>query len=58
MHPETSIMNWPRLLMCWIPEGWDGPLGPSRWGDTEIVYVDPAAGIGLFAAPAPGRHES
>ncbi|HTU86329.1 MAG TPA: hypothetical protein VMF57_12195 [Solirubrobacteraceae bacterium] len=41
-------MNWPRLLMCWIPEGWDGPTGPSRLGDMEVVYVDRAHGFGLF----------
>ena len=36
---------------CWIPEGCDGPFGPSRWGGTEIVYVDRVAGIGLFLLP-------
>jgi hypothetical protein len=34
--------------MCWIPEGWDGPLGPAHCDDIEIVYVDRADGFGLL----------
>ena len=41
-------MAWPRLLMCWIPEGWDGPFAPAGCGDVEMVYVDRALGVGLF----------
>ena len=44
-------MTWPRLLMCWIPEGWDGPFGPCTCGGVEIVYVDRAQGFGLFLMP-------
>ena len=44
-------MTWPRLLMCWIPQDWDSPFGPCRWGGIEIVYVDRAHGFGLFLMP-------
>jgi len=42
-------MTWPRLLMCWIPEGWEGPFGPN--GGIEVVYVDRAHGLALFLMP-------
>ena len=44
-------MTWPRLLMCWIPEGWDSPFGPARHGDVKIVYVDRVHGFGLLLMP-------
>ncbi|HZO79352.1 MAG TPA: hypothetical protein VFB39_15020 [Solirubrobacteraceae bacterium] len=44
-------MGWPRLLMLWIPNGWDGPFGPAGRGGVEIVYVDRAHGFGLFLIP-------
>jgi hypothetical protein len=49
---ERTAGRWPRLLMCWIPEGWDGPLGPGRSDDVEIVYIDRAHGFGLFLMPS------
>jgi hypothetical protein len=52
-------MGWPRLLMCWIPNGWDGPFGPAGRGGVEIVYVDRAHGFGLFLIPnAPFPYDS
>ena len=44
-------MTWPRLLMCWIPDGWEGPFSPARYGGVEIVYVDRTQGFGLFLIP-------
>jgi len=44
-------MAWPRLLMCWIPEGFDGPFGPAGCCDLEIVYIDRAHGFALFLVP-------
>jgi hypothetical protein len=46
-------MTWPRLLLCWFPEGWDGPFGPARSGNVEIVYVDRAQGFGLVLLSNP-----
>ena len=40
----TSVMTWPRLLICWLPEGWDGPFGPACCRGVEVVYVDRAEG--------------
>jgi hypothetical protein len=45
-------MTWPRLLMCWIPEGWEGPFGPAYCGDIEMVYIDRVHGFGLFLMPS------
>jgi hypothetical protein len=45
-------VTWPRLFMCWIPDGWDGPFGPVGRGDVEVVYVDRVHGFGLFLMPS------
>lgn len=47
----TSIVTWPRLLICWIPESWEEPFGPARCNGVEIVRVDRAQGFGLFLIP-------
>jgi hypothetical protein len=45
-------VTWPRLCMCWIPDGWDGPFGPVGRGNVEVVYVDRVHGFGLFLMPS------
>lgn len=45
------MVTWPQLLVCWIPEGWDGPFGPAGRGRVEIVYHDRALGIALVLIP-------
>ncbi|HUA49176.1 MAG TPA: hypothetical protein VMA77_28325 [Solirubrobacteraceae bacterium] len=45
-------MTWPRLLMCWIPEGWESPFGSALPGSLELVCVDRVHGFGLFMLPS------
>jgi len=55
MQPRQPTRNFDRDLASTTdvldPEGWDGPFGPVRYGDVEIMYVHRALGFGLLLIP-------